>query len=120
MSITKPTVALTGASGGIGQALLPRLAEIFCVKALFRATSRGVPFARDLGCQIVVGNLEQKRAVEELVCGAEIVIHCAASVTRALGHAHVTNVEGTRRLAELAVSAGCRRFVHVSSIAVYL
>ncbi len=113
-------VALTGASGGIGRGLLERLAGRFHVRVLFRSESPAAAAAKEAGCDIVIGDLANEAALRMLVADAEIVFHCAAAVTHGLQHAREVNVEGTRRLAKLAAEAGCRRFVHFSSIAVYL
>ena len=60
-------------------------------------------------------------AVERAVQGCDVVFHCAGiigdRVELELGRA--VNVEGTRRVARAAQTAGVRRFVHVSSVAVY-
>ena len=57
----------------------------------------------------------------DLVAGTEFVFHCAAS-TASLSQQelHEVNVEGTRRLALAAAKSGCKRFIHVSSVAVYM
>ena len=55
------------------------------------------------------------RAVE----GVEVVFHVAAAMGGAPEKQEKINVEGTRMLAQLAAEAGVRRFVHVSSVAIY-
>lgn len=66
------------------------------------------------------GDLADDEALCELVRGAIYVFHCAALVTQAsYDEAYAANVEGTRRLARVAAAAGCQRFIHVSSVAVY-
>lgn len=116
----RETVCVTGASGGIGQAVLEQLIGIYEVRALFRTKSEATSRWEARGCTPVWGDLENEAALAELVKGARFVIHCAALVTAAsYEQAHAVNVEGTRRVARLAALYGCRRFVHLSSVAVY-
>jgi L-gulonolactone oxidase len=116
----KQIVCVTGGSGGIGRALLEQLVGRFEVKALFRGATPAADAWRQRGCTIVPGDLADAPAVEELVRGADYVFHCAALTAQAkYEDSYAVNVEGTRRLAEAAARAGCRRFVHLSSIAVY-
>ena len=116
----RETVAVTGGSGGIGQALLGEILNFYDVKVLFRSKSRVSDKWEQRGCTAVWGDLADDRALFQLVNGAKFVFHCAALVTPApYSIAHEVNVEGTRRLARAAAANGCRRFIHVSSVAVY-
>ena len=114
------TVCVTGASGGIGRAVMARLIRDFRVRCLFRSSGPQRDEAERLGCEVVEGGLSDTAALERLVEGSRAVIHCAASVTKNLAQAQEVNVAGTRRLADAAAAAGCGRFVHFSSMAVYL
>ncbi|MEO7275730.1 MAG: NAD-dependent epimerase/dehydratase family protein, partial [Vicinamibacterales bacterium] len=114
------TVCVTGASGGIGQALLAQLVGRYQVKALFRTRSAVSAAWESRGGTVVCGDLADEAALAQLVEGARFVFHCAALVTpAAYAEAYAINVEGTRRLARLAAGRGCQRLVHVSSIAAY-
>jgi len=113
-------MAITGASGGIGQSLLARAIGRYRVRALFRSPSDLSKQCAERGCELVIGNLDEIRALDELVQEAEIVVHCAAKVIGFSRRDFVrVNIEGTRNLVERAVAAKVRRFVHLSSIAVY-
>lgn len=58
--------------------------------------------------------------LERLVEGADVVIHCAATMGRSdPARSLAVNAIGTERLARMARAAGVRRFVYVSSISVY-
>jgi nucleoside-diphosphate-sugar epimerase/FAD/FMN-containing dehydrogenase len=115
----RETVCLTGGSGGIGQALLQRLVGLYEVKALFRTANEISDKWIQPGCAAVWGDVADEEALSELVTGAKFVFHCAAITQGSYKEAYPVNVEGTRRLARLAATHGCRRFVHVSSVAVY-
>src|SRR5207245_2086796 len=67
------------------------------------------------------GNVMDSSALEGALSGVECVLHCAAR-TGPWGPAaeyEGTNVRGLKALVEVALAAGVRRFVHVSSITVH-
>jgi uncharacterized protein YbjT (DUF2867 family) len=108
------TIALTGGTGFVGQAMV----DLACrrgvpLKALARreqAPCEGVEWIR--------GDLADRAALASLVEGAQAVLHVAGVVNAPdpMGF-HLGNVAGTQALVELAVEAGVRRFVFVSSLA---
>jgi nucleoside-diphosphate-sugar epimerase len=109
-------VALTGASGFVGGAVLPRLlAGGHQVRLLMRAppdspTPEGVTLVR--------GDLLSRDALFELVTGVDCVVHVAGAVkARSKKQFMQVNAVATAALAEAAISAGVKRFVHVSSLA---
>jgi L-gulonolactone oxidase len=116
----KKTVCVTGGSGGIGQTLLKFLLESFHVKALFRKENPTTEQWQKQGCEIVLGDLRDEESLKNLVAGTEFVFHCAAlTVSFSRQEAYAVNVEGTRKLAEAAAKSGCKRVIHLSSVAVY-
>jgi nucleoside-diphosphate-sugar epimerase len=114
---------VTGAAGFVGAALARRLAaQGIAVKALVRDAAR----ARRLdGADLVrvQGDLTDAASLARAVEGVDTVFHCAALVTgdpRPAADFEAVNVTGTRDLLEAAIRAGTvKRFVHVSSVAVY-
>ncbi|HLP87788.1 MAG TPA: D-arabinono-1,4-lactone oxidase [Nostocaceae cyanobacterium] len=116
----KQTVCITGGSGGIGQTLLKYLLETFHVKALFRKENTITTQWQKQGCEIILGDLKNEASLINLVTETKFVFHCAALTTSLSSQtAHTVNVEGTRKLAEVAAKSGCQRFIHLSSVAVY-
>jgi L-gulonolactone oxidase len=115
----KETVCVTGGSGGIGQALLEQLVDLYEVKALFRSKNDTAERWEKRGCRAVWGDVTSDAALAELVRGTTFVFHCAALITGSYKDSYAVNVEGTRRLARAAAANGCQRFVHISSVAVY-
>jgi len=110
-------VAVTGASGFIGRAVVARLrTHGWHVRALLRRS--GSEPGRD-GIEPVPGSLEDRASLERLVDGADAVVHCAGAVTaprRAVFAA--VNAGGTARLVDvLCASAGAPRLVLISSLA---
>ncbi|HEU4959784.1 MAG TPA: NAD(P)H-binding protein [Sphingomonas sp.] len=107
-------LAVTGGTGFVGGTLvnLARGAGHH-VRALTRR-----PQPEHAGVTWVSGALDTPDALDELVAGADAVIH-VAGVVNAPDRAGFAagNVEGTRAIVAAAEQAGVRRFVHVSSLA---
>jgi nucleoside-diphosphate-sugar epimerase len=108
------TLAVTGATGFVGRALLDEAAgQGVEIRALTRREQKKAP-----GIQWVAGDLHDRKALRKLVKNAEAVIHVAGVVnTHDPTGFHLGNVEGTLALIEAAVAAGVPRFVFVSSLA---
>lgn len=108
------TVAVTGATGFVGQAFLDAAETAGIeVRAL---TRRGMPRRR--GVEWQRGDLHNRTTLAKLVERAEAVIHIAGVVnTPDPTGFHLGNVEGTLALVEAAVAAGVPRLVFVSSLA---
>ncbi|MDP3905756.1 SDR family oxidoreductase [Novosphingobium sp.] len=107
------TIAVTGATGFVGQALLDRAAQAgIGVRALTRRPQEPRP-----GVEWVTGDLDAEAALSQLVTGAEAVIHVAGVVNAPdpAGFEH-GNVTGTLNVIEAALAAGVPRLVCVSSL----
>ena len=106
-------LAVTGATGFVGQALLDRAAAArIAVRALARQ-----PQAPRQGVEWVVGDLGNRAALTTLVNGAETVVHVAGVVNAPDPAAfEAGNVAGTLAVIEAALAAGVQRLVHVSSL----
>ena len=109
----QPTIALTGATGFVGQAVLDEALNAgYAVRAL---TRREQPARENL--HWVRGDLADTAALSELTRGVEAAIHVAGVVNApdAAGF-EAGNVTGTLNLIETVVAKGIPRFVHVSSL----
>lgn len=117
-------IAVTGAAGFVGGALLAALAGAGrSMRPLVRVARegqavRGVP-------AVAVGDIGQDTDWSAALTGVDCLVHCAArvhvmaeTVADPLAAFRAVNVAGTRRLAEQAAAAGVRRLVFVSSIKV--
>lgn len=110
----KGLVALTGATGFVGQALVDTAFEHGLD---LRALTRRKQEPRS-NLSWVEGDLSDRAALDRLVAGAEAVIHVAGVVNApdAAGF-EAGNVAGTLALVEAAVAAGVPRLIFVSSLA---
>jgi nucleoside-diphosphate-sugar epimerase len=114
---------VTGASGFIGGRLAERLAS----EEGARVVGTGRTFRDDkalgaAGVELARADVRDTGAMERLCEGKDTVVHLAAWLMQGRGgdsEAFDINVDATRRLAEAASRAGVRRFVLVSSVAVY-
>lgn len=107
------TIALTGATGFVGQAVLDEAqARGLSIRALTRR-----PQAPREGVIWIEGSLSDPTSLADLVIGAAAVLHVAALTTApdAAGFT-AANVTGTAILAEAAKAAGAKRMVFVSSL----
>jgi nucleoside-diphosphate-sugar epimerase len=79
------------------------------------------PDLADAGASLVQGSITSRADATEAVRGATAVVHLAAKVSDYGPRAsfEALNVEGTRTVLAAAVEAGVRRFVHMSSLAVF-
>jgi thioester reductase-like protein len=127
------TYLVTGGTGFLGRHLLERLlrrpdADVM-VLVRKESVSRLTALAASLGggerISPVVGDLSVERlglkaAARKRLAGVDHVVHLAAlyDMTADDERNREVNVEGTRRVVELAASVGAKRLHHVSSVAV--
>ncbi len=107
-------LAVTGATGFVGPRLLDAAtADGHQMSALTRR-----PMPSRVNVDWVRGALDQPKALDELVAGADAVIHVGGVISgRTPADFDEPNVGGTEAILVAAKAAGVRRFVHVSSIA---
>ncbi len=111
-------VAITGAAGHLGAALLQELcSRNISVKALIRGEDSRA--CEGLPVEIVKGDILEPDVLKSLLKDCDCVIHSAALISvngDPAGLVHRTNVEGTRSVIENALKMGIKRFIHISSI----
>jgi dihydroflavonol-4-reductase len=109
---------ITGATGFVGSHLSERLhGQGWLVRALVRESS-DTGLLRELGAEMVVGDLTDAEDVGRAAAGCEVVFHLAAATFEPDEASFVrANVGGTRAVARGAVVAGARRLVYLSSYA---
>lgn len=110
-------VLVTGATGFLGGHLVEELVkEGYEVRALVRRVECAAHL-RELGIEIVVGDLTRPETLGPATKGVDAVVHLAAYYTffgkRELYH--LVNVKGTEWLARASLDNGVTRFVYCSS-----
>lgn len=112
---------VTGAAGFIGSHVVERLtAAGHCVRGMVRTAAQEAA-VRNLAAEAVRGDVTQPATLRAAADNMDTVIHVAARVTD-WGDWHAfeaATVRGTHNTLRSAVEAGVRRFVLVSSVAVY-
>jgi dihydroflavonol-4-reductase len=114
------TTLVTGATGFLGSHVARQLlAAGHSVRVLVRGTSN-LQSLDGLAAERVVGDLRDMISLDRAMKGVRRVFHVAADYrlwTQNPAEIYETNVEGTRRLLEVAGQAGVERFVYTSTVA---
>ena len=114
-------IAITGGTGGVGKALVHAAHALgHDVHALVRDVGRASDLAA-AGVILVRGDLDDRNALAEVCEGADAFVHMAAHVgdTGTREEFEHVNVVGTRNAIEAAGKSRVKRFVQLSSTAVY-
>jgi uncharacterized protein YbjT (DUF2867 family) len=99
-------VLVTGGTGVLGKQVVERLGSAGVeTRVLSRSGQPGT----------LRGDLSTGEGLDLAVCGAETIIHCASSPFR---KARQTDVEGTKRLLEAAITAGVSHLVYISIVGI--
>ena len=115
------TVAVTGPTGEIGRAFISALERAPEVDRVIGMARR--PF--DLAGQgwekteYRRGDILDREAVEELVDGADVVVHLAFVIVAGGDESREINLTGSRNVFEATAAAGAKRLVYTSSVAAY-
>jgi NADH dehydrogenase len=113
-------VLVTGASGFIGTALVPRLLAAGHVPRLL---FRQAPATPPAGVEVAVGDLLSPETLRRATAGTQAVVHLGAATS--VGRldpalAYRVNVGGSTSLIDACRAAGCRRIVALSTQHVHL
>jgi UDP-glucose 4-epimerase len=115
------TVAVTGPTGEIGRAFISALERLPEVERVIGMARR--PF--DLAghgwekTEYRRGDVLDREAVEELVAGADVVVHLAFAIVAGGAGSREVNLTGSRNVFEATANAGVKRLVYTSSVAAY-
>jgi nucleoside-diphosphate-sugar epimerase len=115
---------VTGGTGFIGGRLVEKLrARGDDVAALVRTPSKASRL-RELGCELLEGDLTAAEAIRRGVDGSDSVFHVAAVYKVGIPRSERTamyeaNVHGTERVLDAAIEAGAKRIVYVSTVGIF-
>jgi dihydroflavonol-4-reductase len=110
-------VAVTGASGHIGNCLVKELKKQGAGIKVLVYNSRIDPDEIDV--EVIRGNLLEPESLDKLCDGVDVVFHLAAQIAienRYSAQVYETNVTGTKNIIKAANHARIRKFIHFSSI----
>jgi predicted dehydrogenase/nucleoside-diphosphate-sugar epimerase len=113
-------VLVTGAGGFLGARAVELLRERFGCEpvALIRSPKGAARLARWPG-EIVLGDVCSRADMDRALRGCDSVVHCAVGTSWMPEESRQVTVQGTRVVAEAALAAGVRRFVHISTMFVH-
>jgi len=107
-------ILITGGNGGLGREVLTRLnLDQNTVRIMSRSTR---PEKLDSRIEWAPANLRTGAGLADAVHGTEVVLHLATG--HSLKDARLVDVEGTRRLLELARREGVQNFVYISIVGI--
>ena len=121
------TLFVTGATGVLGRAAIPRLvAAGHAVRALSRGTGNDAAIVA-LGAEPVRGDLFDSGSLERAVAGSDAILHLATRIPpgsrlrsrSAWAENDRIRAEGTKNLVDAALATGARVFVYPSFAFVY-
>jgi dihydroflavonol-4-reductase len=115
---------VTGGTGFIGKHLVRKLRERGDEVAALVRTPTKAGDLRDLGCEIVEGDLSNEEAIRRGVQGRDAAFHVGATYKVGIPQSehqamYDANVRGTEHVLDAAVAAGVARIVYVSTGNVY-
>jgi nucleoside-diphosphate-sugar epimerase len=119
MDLKGTTILVTGGSGFVGGRIAGWLAAQGAhVRAVVRR--KGVhPGLESPNVTQVQGDFVERDVAARVCEGATLVVHAAGTLGVDFADARRVNVSGTAVISAAARAAGCRRFVHISTIGVY-
>jgi UDP-glucose 4-epimerase len=121
MSSEPLTVAVTGPTGEIGKTFIRALEDAEGVGEI-RGMARRPFDPASFGWQrtrYVQGDILDRAAIDELVAGADVVVHLAFIIFGDADETQRNNLEGSRNVFAATAAAGARRLVYTSSVAAY-
>ncbi len=115
------TVAVTGPTGEIGKPFIRALERSRDVKAIRGMARRPFDPASHgwKKTEYRQGDVLDRAAVDDLVKGADVVVHLAFIIVAGSKDSERINLQGSRNVFEATVAAKAKRLVYASSVAAY-
>lgn len=112
-------VLVTGATGFLGGHLVNNLMHHGDQVRILARTAAKAETWRSKGVDVVYGDLADPTSLSSAVQEIDIVYHLGAAMGGGWDKYEEITVKGTQRMLEASLAAGVKRFVHISSLAVY-
>jgi len=107
---------VTGAPGWLGTRLVERLCQLKRKVRCLVLNPRLSKHLKEMGAQIVKGDVTDKSTLYKALDGVYEVIHCAGIIhPKKIKDFYLVNTEGTRNLLEISVKGGVKKFIYISS-----
>ena len=122
MPLAGRSLLVTGIAGCVGGRVAALAQEQgMVVRGLQRSHDKAKRVAKNLGIEVLTGDISDPKAAADACRGVDFVVHSAALVTDrgSLEEFRRINVVGSTTMAEAARDAGVNTFVQISSVLVY-
>ncbi|MEQ1869326.1 MAG: NAD-dependent epimerase/dehydratase family protein [Vicinamibacterales bacterium] len=119
-AVARKRVLVTGAGGFLGGRAVELLRDQYGwdAVALVRSPKSAAQLAR-WPHDILIGDICSREDMDRVLRGCDAVVHCAVGTSWKADETRHVTVEGTRIVAEAALAAGVKRFVHISTLFVH-
>jgi nucleoside-diphosphate-sugar epimerase len=114
----QPAVVVTGANGQLGRPLVERLIREGERVRLFVRRLPSDDSVNHPQAEVVVGDLGDPAAVDDVVRGATTVFHLGAAMTGAWADHEAGTIAGTRNVVEACLRHRVARLIYISSLSV--
>ena len=116
----QPTVLVLGGAGFIGKELIRHLlAAGYCVRAMVRGSALALDEFKSDHFEIVRGDIGNRADLERAMPGIEFVYHLAHAQCKTWEEYLANDVEPTRLVAEVCLTAGVKRLIYTGTISSY-
>src|SRR5688572_4095004 len=111
-----PPILVVGATGYLGQRLVPRLLAIRCrVRALVRSVDRARAVL-PASCELYAGDVLAPETLPEALRGVQAIVYLVHTMTDADHDFEARDRSGANNVGRLAAEAGVRRIVYLGGL----